>query len=232
MKTAWLNLRYSSGDRAEAVTAAVCALGFKPRAGLCQDPGEQDVMVTWNRIGEADRIANRFRRVIVLENAAWGNGFQGGKWITVAKDRHNTASMFPVGGPERWDALGVELKEWRTDGETVILPQRGIGSPPTAMPREWTDSAYTRHKGRVRRHPGTKPAKPLQEDLAKCGRVVTWGSGAAIQALMIGIPVVSDMPDWIGEQDNTDEGRLAMFRRLAWAQWRYHELPEAFSRLL
>jgi hypothetical protein len=228
LKTAWLNLRYSEGDRADAVVSAVCKLGFKPKTGLCPDPGESDLMVTWNRIGEADRIANRFRRVIVLENASWGKGVIEGRWLSVARDRHNTAGMFPVGGPERWDSLGVELCEWRSDGETVILPQRGIGSPPTAMPRGWE----AKHKGRIRRHPGTRPAKPLKEDLSKCGRVVTWGSAAAIQALMMGIPVVSEMPNWIGEQDNTDEGRLAMFRRLAWAQWQYHELDEAFARLL
>ena len=189
-------------------------------------------MVTWNRIGEANRIAERFRRVIVLENAAWGNGFLGGKWLSVARDRHNTAGMFPVGGPERWDSLGVELKPWRTEGETVILPQRGIGSPPTAMPMGWKGRAYAKFKGRVRPHPGTREARPLEDDLANCGRVITWGSGAAIHALMMGIPVTSEMPNWIGEQDNTDEGRLQMFRRLAWAQWRYEELGTAFKRLL
>jgi hypothetical protein len=64
--------------------------------------------------------------------------------------------------------------------------------------------------------------------------VVTWGSGAAIKALQWGIPVVSEMPDWIGEQDNTDAGRLEMFRRLAWAQWTMEEIAhgEPFARLL
>ncbi len=42
------------------------------------------------------------------------------------------------------------------------------------------------------------------------------------------------MPHWIGEQDNTDAGRLAMFRRLAWAQFRMAEIEsgEAFARML
>lgn len=168
--------------------------------------------------------------MLVTENAAWGNGFAGDSWLTIAKNQHNTAGRFPIGDDARWDDLGVELAPWRTDGETVILPQRGIGSPPTAMPRNW----LKKHHGRVRTHPGTKPCMPLEDDLAHCGRVVTWGSGAAIKALMMGIPVMSDMPDWIGEQDNTDDGRLAMFRRLAWAQWRYSEIEsgEAFERLL
>lgn len=51
-------------------------------------------------------------------------------------------------------------------------------------------------------------------------------SGAALQALLWGIPVASEMPDWIGAQDNTDAGRLAMFRRLAWAQWTLEEISD------
>jgi hypothetical protein len=37
------------------------------------------------------------------------------------------------------------------------------------------------------------------------------------------------MPQWIGEQDNTDAGRLAMFQRLAWAQWRLSEIESGFA---
>ena len=51
---------------------------------------------------------------------------------------------------------------------------------------------------------------------------------------MWGIPVESHMPNWIGAQDNTEAGRLAMFRRLAWAQWQLSEIAtgEPFRRLL
>jgi hypothetical protein len=64
--------------------------------------------------------------------------------------------------------------------------------------------------------------------------VVTWGSGAAVKALLWGIRAESHMPSWIAAQDNTDAGRLAMFRRLAWAQWRMSEIAngEAIRRLL
>jgi len=108
----------------------------------------------------------------------------------------------------------------------VILAQRGIGAAPTAMPRSWPQEAQARYSGRIRHHPGTRSTTALMDDLAHCGRVVTWGSGAAIKALLWGIPVVSEMPDWIGEQNNTDEGRLAMLRRLAWAQWTMDEISE------
>ena len=230
MKTVSLNLRYSLTERVQAFERGLGRLGFKVKPGV--QPA--DVLVTWNRIGGVDRAAGTYETVLVAENAAWGNGFLGGRWLSLARNRHNTAGMFPVGDADRWDGLGVELKPWRHEGETVILPQRGIGSPPTAMPREWPQNALRRYGGRVRPHPGRNPAKPLQEDLARAGRVVTWGSGAAIQALMMGIPVISEMRGWVGQQDNTDDGRLAMFRRLAWAQATLDEIADgsALERLL
>ncbi|MCB1836274.1 MAG: hypothetical protein KDH99_01525 [Alcanivoracaceae bacterium] len=202
------------------------------------NPQPGDIFVTWNRISTGERVARLFESrglpVLVTENAAWGNGFAGDRWYSLAKTYHNTAGCFPVGGHDRWDALGVELAPFREFGETVLLPQRGIGSKPTVMARSWPGDALKRYGGRVRAHPGQRPAKPLEDDLAHCGRVITWGSGAAIKALMMGIPVISEMPRWIGEQDNTDIGRLAMFRRLAWAQWRLSEFEsgEAFAWLL
>lgn len=233
MKTAFLNLRYESGSRVDAFKSGLERIGYRVEIGL----GHGDLLVTWNRIGRADEVAQRCERVLVAENAAWGNDFCGGGWLTLARDRHNTAGMFPVGDSSRWDSLGVELGPWRESGksgETVILPQRGIGSPPTAMPANWLGDAMRRFGRRVRRHPGKRETTPLRDDLAHCGRVVTWGSGAAIKALMWGIPVISEMPNWIGEQDNTDAGRLEMFRRLAWAQVRMAEISsgEAFERLI
>jgi hypothetical protein len=45
---------------------------------------------------------------------------------------------------------------------------------------------------------------------------------------------VSEMPHWVAEQDNTPEGRIEMFRRLAWAQWEIREIEsgEAFAHAL
>jgi hypothetical protein len=238
MKRAFLNLRLTKPDRVEMFTRGLMLNGYKVIPGVTMNPGPQDLLVTWNRIGTGASAARAFetagRPVLVTENATWGNGFAGLRWYHIARNRHNTAGMFPVGGPGRWDALGVGLDPWRTEGETVILAQRGIGSPPTKMPQEWPQQALARHGGRIRRHPGTKPAKALEADLASAGRVVTWGSGAALWALMHGIPVVSEMPNWIGEQDNTDAGRLAMLRRLAWAQWTHEEIADGlpFRRLL
>ncbi len=235
---AWLNLRSGLPERREAFTAGLIRLGYAVIDGTTQSPKDGDVLVTWNRInvGHASALAFEARGlpVLVAENAAWGNEFAGRHWYSLARGQHNTAGRFPVGGAERWDSLGIELQDWRARGETVLLPQRGIGAAPTAMPRGWEHGALCRYGGRVRRHPGTGSGIPLERDLANAGRVVTWGSGAAIKALLWGIPVISEMPGWIGEQDNTEAGRLAMFRRLAWAQARVDEIEsgEAIARLL
>lgn len=235
---AFLNLRYTVPERRRVFRAGLRRLGYQVVEGDTRDPRPGDIFVTWNRISAGERTAQIFESrglpVLVTENASWGNSFAGDSWYTLARSRHNTAAMVPVGGPERWDWLGVDLPPFRAKGETVILPQRGIGSKPTAMPRGWDRAALTRYGGRVRKHPGRKAAVPLEQDLSACGRVVTWGSGAAIKALMLGIPAISEMPNWIGDQDNTEAGRLSMFRRLAWAQWRLGEFEsgEAFARLL
>jgi hypothetical protein len=216
--------------RLDAFLAGMKRLGWRESGwGTC------DVFVTWNRYGlngqRADQVERRGGRVLVTENAAWGNGFAGDHWYTIARDTHNTAGKFPVGGAERWDALGVELAPWRPEGgEVVGLPQRGIGPAGVAMPRLWMPPGCHR----TRAHPGVGKCVPLDQDLAHASKVVTWGSGAAIKALMWGIRVESHMPNWIGQQDNTDAGRVAMFRQLAHAQWRLSEITngEPFARLV
>lgn len=231
---AWLNLRHAESERGAAFSRGLKRLGYQVQHGTTGGPGDADILVTWNRIGQGDTAARAFeasgRPVLVAENSSWGNDFLGGNWLTLAKGFHNTAGAFPVGGAERWDSLGAELAPWRSGSETVILPQRGIGCPEVAMPRGWPYGI----KGRIRMHPGRGRAIELADDLRKAGQVVTWGSGAAVKALMWGIKVESHMPNWIAEQDNTDAGRLAMFRRLAWAQVTIDEIEggEAFARLL
>lgn len=220
MKRAFLNLRLTNRERVSLFESGLMRHGFKVIPGVTYDPGPQDILVTWNRIGSGHVAAQKFEKaglpVLVAENAAWGNEFAGSHWYTLARNWHNRAGCFPIGGAERWDSLGVELSPWRTSGETVVLPQRGIGAG--GMPKNWTAP------GRVRKHPGKGGAVSLEKDLANSAKVVTWGSGAAIKALMMGVRVESHMPDWIGAQDNTDHGRLQMFRRLAWAQWRLEEI--------
>lgn len=229
---AYLNLRHHNSDRAGLFQRGLIRLGYQPVMGLPADqPDDDDLFCTWNRIGQGDVYARRFRKVLVAENATWGNDFAGGQWLTLCRDQHNLSSSVTDRGHERWDRLGVEPEPFRASGETVILCQRGIGAAPVAQPPQWPEQAFRKYGGRIRRHPGRFPGKPLEDDLAHAGKVITWGSGAAVKALLMGIPVTSELPGWIGEQDNTDAGRLAMLRRLAWGQWRHEEIAsgEAFA---
>ena len=240
MKTAWLNLRSEIPERTNAIRAGLEKLGFAVEKGAPASPRAGDIFVTWNRINNGNTVANTFQargnEVLVLENASWGNGFVGERWLFLNRTFHNTTGLAPIGGPERWDSLKVELAPWRTGGEeTVILAQRGIGSPPVAMPRSWPFDAQRRWGGRIRVHPGNNPHPvPLAEDLKSAKQCVTWSSGSAIEALRLGIPVFSEAPNWVGAQDNTIAGRLAMFRRLAWNQWRLNEFASgaAFAWML
>lgn len=233
---AWLNLRHPDSARAEAFRSGLFRLGYQPVDGAPMDPGDRDILLTWNRVGIGGGSARQFeaacRPVLVVENATWGNGFCGDSWLTMARGFHNLAGRFPIGDSARWDDLKVQMAEFRTTGETVILPSLGIGPRETAMPRDWPQRVAGR--GRIRHHPGKLHGKPLEADLSHTATVVTWGSGAAVQALLWGLRIESHMPGWIAEQDNTEQGRLEMFRRLAWAQWRLSEIAsgEAMARLL
>lgn len=235
---AYLNLRYSEGSRVEAFQAGLRALGYQVLDGFTREPNPDDVLVTWNCLRGAKVFTKVFERaganVLVAENATWGNGFLGGSWLHMARKLHNTADMATYFGPERFDGLKVELAPWRTSGETVILAQRGIGCKPVAMPAEFMREMMKRRGCRIRKHPGRDDRTPIEKDLAHCAKVITWGSGGAIKALQMGIEVESHYPRWIGAQDNSDHGRLEMFRRLAWAQWTLDEIKsgEAFKRLI
>lgn len=221
-------LRPEPHYRREAFDVGLQSIGFKPAShATC------DVYLTWNRFGTresiADQVEARGGKVLVAENATWGNDFLGYRWYSIWPGYHNRADRIRYGGPERWDSLGVELEPWRSaGGEIVGLLQRGIG--PRGTPASWKPPGCTR----IRKHPGTRDCVPLEKDLAKASEVRTWGSGAAVKALMWGIRVHSYMPRWCGEQDNTDTGRLEMFRRLAWSAWRLSEIEngEPFKRLL
>ncbi len=241
MKTAYLGLREGLPYRREAFRAGLESLGYTVRECITSKPEPGDLLCLWNRYGEKHLAALAFESmglpVLVAENGYLGNEFAGKQWFALSRNQHNGAGTWPQGGPERWDSLGVTLQPWRESGETVILPQRGIGPLGVAMPRDWLQRTEARLAGtsyRVRRHPGTRDCVPLDVDLANAGRVVTWGSGAALKALLWGIPVESDMPSWIGRCEATDASRLSMLRRMIWAQWTLEEISsgQAFRALL
>jgi hypothetical protein len=231
--------------RREVFNAGLSRAGYAV-VGSLPDPGPGDALLIWNRYGQHHAEATRFESagatVLVAENGYLGKDFAGGDWFALAKGHHNGAGQWPDGGPERWDSLGIEPAPWRTSGtDALVLPQRGIGEPGIAMPRSWPAGHY----GRVRPHPGMGVSRPLANDLDRAKYAVTWGSGAALKALLYGVPVFHAFPKWIGAQaalpidqlgsepKRDDADRLAMFRRLAHAMWTLDEIAtgEPFVRL-
>lgn len=238
MKRAWIGLRELPHYRRDAFAAGAQHCGYAPVFATTQQPGDQDILVTWNRRGADHQAAIAFecagRPVLVAENGYLGADFAGERWYALSLSHHNGAGTWHDYGAKRWDSWRVQLAPFRAGGdELVLLPQRGIGEPGVAMPPQWPQWAAARTGGRVRRHPGKLAGTDLAVDLAHAHSVYTWGSGAAVKALALGIPVYSDMPGWIaqdaaaryGQVPNRDPvARLHMFRRLAWAMWTLDEI--------
>lgn len=240
--------------RREAFEQGLRACGYEihgtPRDAIRPD----DVLLIWNRYGEGAIHAERFEAagatVIVAENGYLGRDWRGEHWYALARRHHNGAGDWRPAGPERWDAWGVEFQPWRERGkEIVILATRGIGPQGIAEPHGWSARVYdqvrqlTEKPVRIRHHPGENSCVPLEVDLWEAECVITWGSGAALKALMMGIPVFYGFDRWIGGGaarfwDGTLEPvrpcRQPTFRRLAWSVWRTHELATGapFARLL
>lgn len=228
--------------------AGLQACGFEVVANLPK-PERRDLVLVWNRHGANNARAQAFEAVgatvLVAENGYLGKNWMGRKWFALARGHHAGAGDWKPAGPQRWDSWGVEFAPWREGTETVILAQRGIGEPGVASPAGWADRVQARIGGRIRRHPGEKaPTKPLADDLSEARCVVTWHSAGALQALLLGVPVFYDFPQWIGagaarplaefKEGPLHGDRLGAFRRLAWAMWTAEEIADgqAFRHLL
>lgn len=234
-------LRQAPHYRRDAFDAGLRAAGFDVVNDL-RDPGPGDLVLTWNAYGGFGDTGALFERRgatwLVAENAPLGNEWRGQRWYSLAVGAVAlTGGEFRPGGAERWDAWGVEVAPWRTEGETVILAQRGIGAPGARSPDHWAEAVRARIGGRIREHPGTAPALPLADDLARAGEVITWSSAAAVQALLLGVSVWHAHPRFVcagaarqlAEHGKApplrdDAARLQAFRRLAWAMWNLDEI--------
>jgi hypothetical protein len=236
---------YHRGDFIAGLTACGLIVVTELRT-----PAEGDVLVIWNRSGWRDTEAKRFEAagaaVIVAENGYLGKRWREKKWFSLSLGHHAGAGVWPDLGPDRWDSWNVRMEPWRDGGtEVVVLGQRGIGEPGIGSPAGWQDSIARLVRGRIRAHPGASPpAITLVQDLASARCVVTWNSGGALVALLMGVPVFYAQPQWIGASAarhindwayGAHRGdRVAMFQRLAWAMWTADELRtgDAFEKLL
>lgn len=228
--------------RREAFRHGLSLLGFEDKTYI-GDPHPGDLLVIWNRSFRGAQEAELFERagaaVLIAENGLLGKGRNGGNWYSLAL--HHVAGAggnINHGGPSRWDAMGISLAPWRTGGTgTLILGQREIGEVGIKSPPAWAERTQEACGGKIRKHPGKHaPTTTLEQDLASVEQVVTWASSAALQALMLGVPVFYEHPAWVGagaarplaefgqEPKRDDAARLEMFRRAAWAMWQIDEI--------
>lgn len=213
---------------------------------------------------QAHMVERAGGRAVIMENGYLGKDLAGDSWYAMSIGHHAGRGRWPfcdepagywdmaagTGAAARWDDLGVQLAPWREPGgETIVLHQRGIGEHGIASPHRWAEDLTPRIKrARMRVHPGAGNTTSLEHDVRHASEVITWASGAALRCLTLGIPVWYAMPGWIGapaalpladralglQPLRDDFARLAMFRRLAWAQWRLSEIESghAFRTLL
>jgi hypothetical protein len=239
-------------DAVESGLRAVgCTLAARPR------PQSGNVLVTWNRYPAHNGIAKGYEnaggRIVVMENGYLGRDGSGHQLYAMARTHHLGAGDWHVGAPGRWRGQRIALSPWREDpgpqGHILVLPQRGLGEPGVAMPSSWSKETIGRLKSiarrpiRLRPHPG-KERPPLDPDLKGCFAVVTWASGAALKAIVAGVPAFYGLPKWIGapaavhgveDLEHPFLGdREPMLDRLSWAQWALDEIAagEPFKWLL
>lgn len=231
---AWVKIPDSTNYHQGAWISGLCAAGYKATTDRFT-PVSGDLLVIWNRgvqhTADADEFEKAGGNVLVAENGYLGKWWNGHKWFALSVGHHNGAGWYPY-LPDRWDRYAIILPAWRQHGtEVVALPQRGIGEAGVAMPRGWEPSV----RCRIRPHLGIKEAIPLEDDLIHAKAVITWGSGAAIKAMALGIPVVYEFREWIGkdaathisvaEFDNLEQfDRLPTFRKVLSAMWTVDEV--------
>lgn len=238
--------------RREAFETGLERAGFSLQGeGIRPDKG--DVLLVWNLSGTAGNLAAEYRKhnalVLVAENGYIGSDANGVQRYALAINGHNGSGKWYVGGPERWDAMGIELQPWRTSGDDIVIRgQRGIGSSDMASPPDWHVRAsrdlmrlYPTRKQIVQVHNGKPAAHPVSTAeimlaLSHAGAMCIWASAAGVRALVEGVPVFYDAPHWICEgaavhrignletPKRDDEARLRAMRSMAWAQWTVDEL--------
>lgn len=158
-------------------------------------------------------------------------------------------------GPDRWEALGVQLKPYSRGDKVVVCAQvPHDASVDHTDHLQWVFETTKRLKGITNRpivfrpHPLFKlppipgcefSQRPLAEDLRDAHAVVTFNSNSAVEALIEGKPVFAfDEGSMVWELasrnlDDIEEpkypGRQEWARNLAYCQWTPEEMRQGLA---
>jgi hypothetical protein len=132
--------------------------------------------------------------------------------------------------PDRWHKLGVTLAPpaHRLNGPTILCGQvPGDAAHPFANAEEMLAWANSIPYDEFRPHPQVArlnhvELEPLEQMLARAGRIITWNSNVGHDALIAGVPVTALGPAPYAAAQMHE--REAYFARVAYAQWTLDEM--------
>lgn len=205
--------RFADG-RHEAIERGLARHGFTIARTPPHAPTARDIVCTWNCHADYQQDAAALVRKAggrhILAEEAYTRWTWPVKHFALSLDAHNGAGRWFVGGPERWEKMGLDVRPWRADApgaRIVVREQRGIGTPQMRSPPAWherTCEALRRASKRpvqLRRHPALQqPVRvPAEEELEGAHALVTWASSDAVRALIMGVPVFFAAPHIVVE---------------------------------
>ena len=240
-------------DAGEALRISIKNDGYKAIKGKLDRASDSDVAIIWswkqkNLISEMKR---KGKHILVLER-----GFiqPRNEWYSLALDGFNNRGRFidAQDNGERWNEFfSGYLKPWRYNEDSYALL---IGQVPNDASLhgvdivEWAqdqtdrlckigvDVVYRPHPECETPCPigATLSSSSLQNDLKNAGRVVTFCSTTAVEAVLAGIPVVVEdmgsvawpMSSHRVEDDLIRPDREKWCHDLSWRQWRFEELAD------
>jgi hypothetical protein len=162
--------------------------------------------------------------------------------------------------PERWNQLGIQLRPWRSDGRHILLlgqTQHGYGTQHLSLPiNKWFERIVRQLRGATDRpivfrpHPDEKAVpsvevsgfvvrergRKLKDELEGAWCCVAKTTNAVVEAIVRGIPVVTDDPlclgypvashDFAGIENPATPERAQWAYDLAYTQWSIEDLRQ------
>lgn len=115
--------------------------------------------------------------------------------ITRNAYQHDGSGPADAGAIDRWRALGLSIRPWRTTGRHVLVcpPGQAYGTWKGFDAGSWAQRTLAELPEHTDRpiHVRTKDSRtPLARELRDCWCLVTHSSNVAVEALLAGVPVI------------------------------------------